>query len=105
MVIKQGKFGRFLGCSGYPECKNTKPLDTGIKCPEENCDGVLCERRTKKGKIFFSCSNYPECKYALWDKPIAEKCPQCGFPFLVEKYSRGKGNIKTCPNKECGYKE
>jgi len=105
MVIKQGKFGRFLGCSGYPECKNTKPLDTGIKCPEENCSGVLCERRTKKGKIFFSCSNYPECSYALWDKPVAEKCPQCGFPFLVEKYSRGKGIIKTCPNKECGYKE
>ena len=105
MLIKQGKFGRFLGCSGYPECKNTKPLTTGVKCPEEGCDGYLCERRSKKGKIFFGCSNYPKCTYALWDRPIPEECPRCGSPFLIDKYYRGKGNVKTCPNKECGYKE
>ncbi len=105
MVIKEGRFGRFLGCSGYPDCKNTKPLDTGIKCPNEGCGGSLCERRTRKGKIFFGCSNYPDCSYALWDKPLPEECPQCGHPFLVEKYYRGKGTVKTCPNKECGYKE
>ncbi len=105
MIIKEGKFGRFLGCSGYPECKNTKPLDTGVKCPQEGCGGSLCERRSKKGKTFFGCSNYPNCTYALWDRPIPEKCPLCGHPFLVEKYSRGRGIAKTCPNKECGYKE
>jgi len=105
MVIKEGRFGRFLGCSGYPDCKNTKPLDTGIGCPETGCDGTLCERRTRKGKIFYSCSNYPDCSYAIWDKPLPEKCPQCDHPFLVEKYYRGKGAVKTCPNKECGYKE
>jgi DNA topoisomerase-1 len=105
MVIKEGRFGRFLGCSGYPDCKNTKPLDTGIGCPEEGCEGTLCERRTRKGKIFYSCSNYPDCSYALWDKPLPEKCPQCDHPFLVEKYYRGKGVAKICPNKECGYKE
>jgi DNA topoisomerase-1 len=105
MIIKEGKFGRFLGCSGYPECKNTKPIDTGVKCPQEGCGGSLCERRSRKGKTFFGCSNYPNCTYALWDRPIPEKCPLCGHSFLVEKYYRGKGLVKTCPNKECGYKE
>lgn len=105
MVIKQGKFGRFLGCSGYPECGNTKPLDVGVHCPNSDCDGYLCERRTKKGKLFFGCSSYPKCTYALWNKPIPEECPQCGHPFLVEKSYRGRGTIKACPNKGCGYRE
>ncbi|MBE9547370.1 MAG: type I DNA topoisomerase [Proteobacteria bacterium] len=105
MVVKEGRFGRFLGCSGYPECKNTMPIGIGVKCPEENCTGELCEKRTKKGRIFFGCSNYPKCSYALWDKPIPEECPQCKAPFLVEKYTRGKGYLKTCINKDCGYKE
>jgi DNA topoisomerase-1 len=105
MVIKQGKFGRFLGCSGYPECQNTKPLAIGVQCPQDDCEGYLCERRTKKGKIFFGCSSYPNCTYALWDKPIPEECPQCGYPFLTEKYYRGKGAVKVCPDKKCGYKE
>jgi DNA topoisomerase-1 len=105
MVIKEGRFGRFLGCSGYPECKNTKPLDMGIKCPQEGCDGNICERRTKRGKVFYGCSKYPDCTYALWDRPIPEACPKCGFPFMIEKVRRGKENDKVCPNKECGYKE
>jgi len=105
MVVKEGRFGRFLGCSGYPECKNTMPISIGVECPEEECTGYLCEKRTKKGKIFFGCSNYPKCTYAIWDKPIPEKCPQCGAPFMVEKYNRGKGYFKTCINKDCGYKE
>ena len=105
MTIKQGKYGRFLGCSGYPECLHTKPLDVGVTCPREGCGGYLCERQSKRGKIFFGCSNYPKCTYALWDKPIPEPCPQCNHPFLVEKVYRGKGTIKACPNKECGYKE
>jgi DNA topoisomerase-1 len=105
MVIKHGKFGRFLGCSGYPECQNTQPLTIGIQCPQDDCDGYLCERRTKKGKIFFGCSRYPLCTYAIWDKPIPEECPRCGHPFLIEKYYRGKGTVKMCPDKKCGYKE
>ena len=103
MVIKEGRFGRFLGCSGYPECKHTKPLDTGVKCPQ--CGGSLCERRSKRGKTFFGCSRYPDCTYALWDRPIPENCPSCGHPFLVEKQTRREGLIKRCPNKECDYKE
>jgi DNA topoisomerase-1 len=105
MIIKEGRFGRFLGCPGYPECKNTMPISIGVMCPEEGCTGYLSEKRSKKGKIFFSCSNYPDCTYALWDKPIPEKCPQCGAPFVVEKYSRGKGYFKICLDKDCGYKE
>ncbi|MDD5722415.1 MAG: type I DNA topoisomerase [Syntrophales bacterium] len=103
MVVKEGRFGRFLGCSGYPECKHTKPLDTGVKCPQ--CGGNLCERRSKRGKTFFGCSTYPTCTYALWDRPIAKQCPLCGNPFLVEKYYRGKEMAIRCPNKECGYTE
>ncbi len=105
MVVKEGRFGRFLGCSGYPECKNTMPISIGVGCPEEGCGGYLCEKRTKKGKIFFGCSNYPKCSYALWDKPIPEECPECGANFLVERYKRGKGYFKTCLNKNCGYEE
>ena len=103
MVVKSGKFGRFLACSDYPTCKFTKPIDTGVHCPQEGCDGMIVERRTRKGRTFYSCTNYPRCTYALWDKPIPEKCPQCDFPFLVEK--QGKGAIlKRCPDKACGYR-
>ncbi len=105
MVIKEGRFGRFLGCSAYPECKHTKPLDTGVSCPQEGCDGNLCERRSKRGKIFFGCSRYPDCTYALWDRPLPRSCPLCGSPFLVEKYYRGKGITIKCPHKGCDYKE
>jgi len=103
MVIKNGKFGRFLACSNYPTCKQTRSLETGVRCPQEGCEGVIVERRTRKGKTFYGCSNYPNCTFALWDKPIPEPCPKCNFPFLVEK--RGKGGVmKRCPNKECRYR-
>jgi len=103
MVVKNGKFGRFLACSNYPACKFTQSLDTGVRCPQEGCDGVMVERMTRKGRTFYSCTKYPDCTYALWDKPIPEKCPQCGFSFLVEKQGRG-GTNKRCPQKECGYR-
>jgi len=105
MVVKQGRFGSFLGCSGYPECRNTKPLSIGIKCPEEGCAGEITEKKTKKGKTFFGCSKYPTCTFALWDRPLPEACPQCGAPFIVEKYDRRTGRTKTCIKQECGYKE
>jgi DNA topoisomerase-1 len=104
MVVKQGRFGKFLGCEAYPACKSTMAISLGIKCPEKDCPGSLTEKRTKKGKSFYGCSNYPQCTFASWDKPLAEACPDCGAPFLVEKYSRGKGSYKACPNKDCGYK-
>jgi DNA topoisomerase-1 len=105
MAIKKGKFGRFLGCSKYPDCKNTMPINIGIKCPVEGCSGFLTEKMSKKGKIFYSCSRYPACTFALWDKPIPEPCPHCQYPFLVEKNIRGKGHSRAvCPNKDCNYK-
>ncbi len=105
MLIKHGRFGRFLGCSGYPDCKHTMPISLGVKCPQEGCDGEIIEKRTKKGRSFFGCSNYPNCTFAVWDKPIPEPCPQCNSPFLVEKYSRTEGSYKACPNKDCGYRD
>ncbi len=103
MVIKNGKFGRFLACSNYPTCKFTRAIDTGVHCPQEGCDGMIVERRTRKGRTFYSCTNYPRCTFALWDKPIPERCPQCDFPYLVEKTGKG-GIVKRCPKKECGYR-
>jgi DNA topoisomerase-1 len=103
MVVKNGKFGRFLACSNYPTCKFTKSWDTGVRCPQEGCEGTLVERRTRKGRTFYSCSRYPDCSYALWDKPIPEKCPQCDSPFLVEKQGKS-GTVVRCPRKECGYR-
>lgn len=102
MVLKSGRFGRFLACSRYPECKTTKPISTGIRCPDDN--GEIVERRTKKGKIFFSCSNYPKCKFATWYRPVKKNCPGCGAEFLVEKKTK-KEEVFTCLNKECKYKE
>jgi DNA topoisomerase-1 len=103
MTIKRGKFGRFLGCSKYPECKNTMPINIGVKCPVEGCSGFITEKTSKKGKIFYGCSNYPSCTFALWNKPILEPCPSCQSPFLIEKNIRTKGLSKACPNKDCTY--
>ena len=103
MVVKSGKFGRFLACSNYPACKVTKPLETGVRCPQEGCDGMIVERRSRKGKTFYSCTNYPRCTFALWDKPVPVKCPQCDSPYLVEKQGKGGPSVR-CPRKECGYR-
>ncbi len=101
MVIKHGRFGRFLACSNYPECSNTKSIvvKTGVKCPD--CGGDIVERRTKKGRVFYGCINYPKCEFSIWDKPIKEKCPKCDS-MLVEKKSGKKVKIK-CTNENCDY--
>lgn len=104
MIIKSGRYGRFFACSKYPECKSTKPITTGVACPQQGCGGELTEKRSKRGRVFYSCTKYPSCTFAMWDKPVNQPCPQCGAPFLAEKTSRG--NSKTvCIRKECGYKE
>ena len=103
MVVKRGKFGKFLACSRYPECKYTQGIASGVLCPEDG--GKLVERRSRYGKLFYSCANYPDCKYALWHKPVPEPCPQCNAPFLVEKFSKKTGPLRACVNKECHYKE
>ena len=105
MVYKVGRYGRFLACSGYPECKNIKALSTGVRCPQEGCEGEIVQKVSKRGKIFYSCNQYPRCKYALWDKPVNRPCPQCRAPFLTEKHTKTAGTQLRCPHKECGYTE
>ncbi|MBR5536198.1 MAG: type I DNA topoisomerase [Clostridia bacterium] len=99
MVIKVSKFGKFLACPGFPECRNTKPIikDTGVVCP--NCGGRIVERKSKKGKKFFSCENAPNCDFVLWDQPIKMPCPICGS-IMVKKFFK-KGSITACSNIEC----
>jgi DNA topoisomerase I len=102
MVIKRGRFGRFMACSGYPECKTSKPLSIGVACP--TCKvGYLTERRSRRGKIFFGCNRYPDCTFAAWDRPLPEACPRCASPYLLAKYSKRDGPRVVCPNKDCGY--
>jgi DNA topoisomerase-1 len=102
MAVKHGRFGTFAACTGYPECKNTKPIQKtiGVKCPA--CGKDLVVRRGKTGRIFYGCSGFPECNQSYWDKPIQRECPQCGS-LLVEK--KTKTSKIACSNKECGYKE
>jgi DNA topoisomerase-1 len=79
MAVKNGKFGRFLACTNYPTCKFTKAWETGVRCPQEGCGGMIVERRSRKGRTFYSCSNYPTCSYALWDKPNPKVPPALSF--------------------------
>ena len=102
MLIKTGRFGQFMACSGFPACRNTKPIvkSTGVKCPE--CGGDIIAKRGKSGKVFYGCSNYPKCNTSFWDKPVNKKCPECGN-LLVEKH---KKNTKyACSNVKCSYTE
>lgn len=99
MIIKLGRFGKFLACSNFPKCRNTKPIEisSGVKCPECK-QGDIIERKTRKGKTFYSCSRYPKCKFALWDIPTGEKCPKCGSLLVKNRFNKVK-----CSNKECDY--
>jgi DNA topoisomerase-1 len=108
LQIRMGRYGKFIGCTKYPECKYIapmeKPQDTGVTCPE--CKkGSMLKRKSRRGKYFYSCSMYPKCKYATWYEPVAEKCPKCDWPMLVIKITKKSGTEKVCPQKECGYKE
>jgi DNA topoisomerase-1 len=105
MVVKYGRYGKFLACSSYPECKNTKPylIKTGVDCPECE-DGEIIERTSKKGRTFYGCSNYPDCNFMSWNKPVKKPCPECGS-LMVEKTTKAKGKHYKCTNKECGHTE
>jgi len=105
MVVKRGRFGGFLACSNYPECKTTKPLTMGIHCPVKECGGDLVQKRTRKGRPFYSCSRYPKCTFALWNRPINRPCPNCQSPFLVEKSTKQAGSRIECFQDTCGYQE
>ncbi|MGL4386087.1 type I DNA topoisomerase [Snodgrassella alvi] len=108
LVYKRGRYGKFIGCANYPKCKYIEPLekpkDTGIECPKCH-QGSLIERKSRYGKLFYSCNTYPDCDYAVWNPPINEPCPQCGWPVLTIKTTKRRGTEKVCPQKECGYTE
>jgi DNA topoisomerase-1 len=103
LVYKMGRFGKFLACSGFPECRNTKPIvkEVGVECPQCKT-GSIIERKSKKSRVFYGCSRYPECEYVSWDKPIARPCPKCG-QLLVEKRRKKQGVSVACT--QCDYQE
>jgi DNA topoisomerase-1 len=101
LVIKQGRFGEFTACTGYPTCKYIKLKTTGVKCPKD--DGDIVERKSRRGKVFYGCANYPKCDFTLWNKPVAEPCPKCGREFLTEKITKRHGRQLICSNEECDY--
>ena len=100
MVIREGRYGKFLACPGFPECRNTKPLleKIGVSCPQ--CGGDITVRHTRTNKVFYGCSNYPECKFTSWDKPTNETCPKCGH-MLLEHAERGGKVRRVCSNPDC----
>jgi DNA topoisomerase I len=106
LIIKQGPYGKFIGCTSYPECNFIesleKPADTQVACP--SCQqGSILRRRSRRGKTFYSCSRYPDCKYALWDHPINQACPECHWPVLTEKVTKKQGTRILCPQENCKY--
>jgi DNA topoisomerase-1 len=103
LVVKTGRFGEFTACSNYPACKYVKQKTIGVKCPDCS-EGEIIERRSKKGRTFYPCNRYPDCKFVAWGKPVPEKCPQCGSPYMVEKWLKA-GPVWQCPNAECKHKQ
>ncbi|MFH1084105.1 MAG: type I DNA topoisomerase [Pseudomonadota bacterium] len=107
MVAKNGKYGSFVACSGYPKCKNIwtpEPASTGVPCPEKDCQGFLVEKTSKKGKKFYSCNQYPKCSFATWDPPFDDICPECGTRVLSIKERKNAKQVLVCRKKGCGYK-
>jgi DNA topoisomerase-1 len=108
LIYKTGRYGKFIGCSSYPDCKHIEPLekpkDTGVECPK--CKkGMMMERRSRRGKVFYSCSTYPTCDYATWNMPLAEPCPTCHWPIVTIKTTKRSGTQKVCPQQECSFAE
>jgi DNA topoisomerase-1 len=110
MVVKQGKYGDFLACSAYPDCKNTQslnaaagqtPIPIGVQCPEKECDGDIVEKKSKLGKVFYGCSRFPKCQFATWDKPVNTTCQRCGAAVMIEKNTKKEGTIYQCLDKAC----
>ncbi len=103
MVLKTGRFGEFTACGNYPACKHVKQKTIGMKCPDCS-EGEVVERRSKRGKTFYGCNRWPDCNFVTWGKPVEEKCPACGGPYMVEKWLKA-GAVLQCPNPECKHKQ
>ena len=104
MVYKQGRFGKFLACPGFPECRNTKAITKELDVPCPKCGGKVIVRKSKKGATFYTCDHSPECDFISWDEPTAEKCPQCGGALMKVRAFKRRGPVSyKCFNEECGY--
>jgi DNA topoisomerase I len=101
LVIKQGRFGEFTACTNYPNCKYVKMKTTGVLCPKDG--GDIVERKSRRGKAFYGCANYPDCDFTLWKRPVAEACPDCGAPFLLEKITKKAGRQLICSKDDCAF--
>lgn len=104
MVYKMGRFGRFLACPNFPECRNTKPIVTYIEAPCPKCGARLMEKTSRKNRKFYGCEKYPDCDFVSWEKPVKEKCPHCGG-YMVEKRTKKGERVLLCANEKCRYKE
>jgi DNA topoisomerase-1 len=109
LIVRYGRFGKFFGCSGYPDCKHIQsvhgaPKDLGLACPDCGKGGIQ-ERRSRRGKVFYGCDKYPECKFATWDPPVIEPCPECGAKYVVEKNTKRRGRFYKCVQEGCEYTE
>jgi DNA topoisomerase-1 len=102
MVKKLGKYGFFLACSGFPECRNAKPLPLG-KCPATGCEGDVVKRQSKKGRPFYACTRYPDCTFLTREAPADKPCPRCG-KLLFSRKLKGRGQMLTCLTESCGYR-
>jgi DNA topoisomerase-1 len=105
LVLKHGRYGEFTACNNYPECKYVKKKTLGIPCPQPHCQGELVEKKSRQGKIFYGCDQYPKCDFTVWQKPINQRCPQCGAGYLLEKSTKKQGLIHYCNSETCDFKE
>ena len=104
LVLRHGRFGEFVSCSNYPKCSYIKRETTGVPCSRPGCRGEIVVKKSKRGKVFYGCSEYPKCDRVYWDKPIAEPCPNCKAPFLLEKTTKKDGTFRYCAQEGCGYR-
>ncbi|ASS75659.1 DNA topoisomerase I [Tumebacillus algifaecis] len=107
MVYKHGRYGKFLACPGFPDCRNTKPIlkEIGVGCPKCK-EGQLVERKGKRRRVFFGCDRYPECDFIIWDRPSGKACPECGEPLVIKRTGKGEGKeVIQCSGAECNHKE
>jgi DNA topoisomerase-1 len=104
LVLRHGRFGEFISCSNYPKCSYIKRETTGVPCSRAGCKGEIVVKKSKRGKVFYGCSEYPKCDVVFWDKPIAEPCPKCNAPFVLEKRTKKDGTFRYCAQEGCGYR-
>ncbi|PYQ14866.1 MAG: type I DNA topoisomerase [Acidobacteria bacterium] len=105
LVVKDGRFGEFTACSDYPTCRYIKLKEVGVDCPRPGCGGKIVERKSRRGKTFFGCNRYPDCNFVTWYRPLSEKCPSCGKPYLLEKVTKRDGVTHFCDGEGCHFKK